>query len=41
LTFPQRGRVRLRARPIAGIEGSLAFIEDVLTACRSRRPSGA
>ncbi len=41
LTFPQRGRVRLHARPIAGIEGSLAFVEDVLTACRSRRPSGA
>ncbi|NVO67615.1 nitrogenase component 1 [Methanofollis tationis] len=40
LTFPQRGRVRLHARPITGIEGSLAFIEDVLTACRSRRPSG-
>ncbi|MDK2974464.1 MAG: hypothetical protein PWP08_835 [Methanofollis sp.] len=40
ITFPQRGRVRLQARPIAGIEGSLAFIEDVLTACRSRRPSG-
>jgi nitrogenase molybdenum-iron protein alpha/beta subunit len=41
LTFPQRGRVRLHARPLAGIEGSLAFIEDVLTACRSRRPSSA
>jgi len=40
ITFPQRGRVRLHARPLAGIEGSLAFIEDVLTACRSRGPSG-
>lgn len=40
ITFPQRGRVRLHARPIAGIEGSLAFIEDVLTACRSSPSSG-
>lgn len=30
MTFPQRSRVMLHNKPLAGIEGSLAFIEDVL-----------
>lgn len=32
LTFPQRSRFTLHNKPIAGIEGSLAFMEDVLNA---------
>lgn len=32
-TFPQRGRVRLHARPIVGVEGTLALMEAVLNAC--------
>jgi nitrogenase molybdenum-iron protein alpha/beta subunit len=36
LTFPIRGRVRLKARPIIGIQGSLGLIEDVLNACMDR-----
>ncbi|MBN1431698.1 MAG: oxalate:formate antiporter [Methanomicrobiaceae archaeon] len=34
LTFPQRSRVMLHSKPLAGTEGSLAFIEDVLNALR-------
>ncbi len=30
LTFPQRSRIMLHNKPLAGTEGSLAFIEDVL-----------
>ncbi len=30
---PLRGQVRLRARPIAGTEGALGFMEQVLNAC--------
>ncbi|QYZ80378.1 oxidoreductase [Methanofollis formosanus] len=33
LTFPQRGQVRLHARPIVGVEGTLALMEAVLNAC--------
>ncbi|TAJ44546.1 oxidoreductase [Methanofollis fontis] len=36
LTFPQRGRIRLHARPIVGIEGTLSLMDDVLTACGGR-----
>jgi nitrogenase molybdenum-iron protein alpha/beta subunit len=39
ITFPQRGRVRLRARALAGIEGSLALMDDVLNACLEKRGS--
>lgn len=31
-TFPIRGMVRLRARPLVGIQGTLGLIEDVLNA---------
>lgn len=31
-TFPLRGRLHLRARPLAGIEGAVALFEDVLNA---------
>jgi nitrogenase molybdenum-iron protein alpha/beta subunit len=39
LTPPLRGRFLLRSRAIAGIEGTLSFMEDALNACmdRSRR----
>jgi len=37
LTPPLRGKVRLASRPIAGIEGTLGFIEDVLNACMDRK----
>ncbi|MDD4255083.1 MAG: nitrogenase component 1 [Methanofollis sp.] len=39
ITFPQRGRVRLRARTLAGIEGSLSLMDDVLNACMERKGS--
>jgi nitrogenase molybdenum-iron protein alpha/beta subunit len=35
-TFPLRGMIRLRARPIIGIQGTLGLIEDVLNACMDR-----
>jgi len=38
LTPPLRGKVRLASRPVAGIEGTLGFIEDVLNACMDRKP---
>lgn len=38
ITPPLRGKVRLASRPIAGIEGTLGFIEDVLNACMDRKP---
>jgi nitrogenase molybdenum-iron protein alpha/beta subunit len=38
LTPPLRGKVRLASRPIAGIEGTLGFIEDALNACMDRTP---
>jgi nitrogenase molybdenum-iron protein alpha/beta subunit len=43
LTPPLRGRVLLRSRALAGIEGTLAFMEDVLNACmdRKRRSGGS
>jgi nitrogenase molybdenum-iron protein alpha/beta subunit len=37
ITPPLRGRVRLSSRPLAGTEGTLAFVEDVLNACMDRR----
>jgi len=37
ITPPLRGRVLLRSRALAGIEGSLAFMEEVLNACMDRR----
>jgi nitrogenase molybdenum-iron protein alpha/beta subunit len=36
-TFPVRGMVRLRARPLAGIQGTLGLIEDVLNALLDSR----
>ena len=32
-TYPLRGMVRLRARPLVGIQGELGLMEDVLNAC--------
>jgi nitrogenase molybdenum-iron protein alpha/beta subunit len=37
LTPPLRGRVLLRSRCIAGIEGTLTFMEEVLNACMDRK----
>ena len=37
LTPPLRGRVLLRSRSLAGIEGTLSFMEEVLNACMDRR----
>jgi len=37
VTYPFRGMVRLAARPIAGIEGSLSFMENVLNECMDLR----
>ena len=37
LTPPLRGRVLLRSRALAGIEGTLSFMEEVLNACMDRR----
>ncbi|WP_298669161.1 nitrogenase component 1 [uncultured Methanofollis sp.] len=39
ITFPQRGRVRLKSRALVGIEGSLALMDDVLNACLEKRGS--
>jgi nitrogenase molybdenum-iron protein alpha/beta subunit len=39
ITFPQRGRVRLRARTLVGIEGSLSLMDDVLNACQETKGS--
>ena len=39
---PLRGEVRLAPRPVAGISGTLSFMEDVLNTCmdsKNRRPS--
>ena len=40
LTHPVRGTVRLAARPVVGIEGSLNFMENVLNACIDYRRHG-
>jgi len=42
LTPPLRGRVLLRSRALAGIEGTLSFMEEVVNACmdRNRRIPG-
>jgi nitrogenase molybdenum-iron protein alpha/beta subunit len=37
LTPPVRGRVLLRSTPVAGIEGTLAFMESVLNACMDKK----
>jgi nitrogenase molybdenum-iron protein alpha/beta subunit len=37
LTPPLRGRVLLRSRALAGIEGALSFMEEVLNACMDRK----
>ncbi|MDD1664941.1 MAG: nitrogenase component 1, partial [Methanomicrobiales archaeon] len=37
LTPPLRGRVLLRSRCLAGIDGTLSFMEEVLNACMDRR----
>jgi nitrogenase molybdenum-iron protein alpha/beta subunit len=37
LTPPLRGRILLRSRCLAGIEGTLSFMEEVLNACMDRR----
>jgi len=37
LTPPLRGRVLLRSRCLAGIEGTLSFMDEVLNACMDRR----
>ncbi|MGA2934127.1 MAG: nitrogenase component 1 [Methanomicrobiales archaeon] len=37
LTPPLRGRVLLRSRSLAGIEGTLSFMEEALNACMDRR----
>jgi nitrogenase molybdenum-iron protein alpha/beta subunit len=36
LTPPLRGQVHLRSRALAGIEGTLSFMEEVLNACMDR-----
>ncbi len=36
LTPPLRGRVLLRSRALAGIEGTLSFMEEILNACMDR-----
>ncbi len=35
-TYPLRGMVRLRDRPLIGIQGELGLMEDVLNACMDR-----
>jgi nitrogenase molybdenum-iron protein alpha/beta subunit len=42
LTPPVRGEFRLSSKPLAGTEGELSFMEDVLNACmdRQQRKSG-
>lgn len=39
LTPPLRGKVRLSSRPLAGTEGTLSFMEEVLNACMDRQSS--
>jgi nitrogenase molybdenum-iron protein alpha/beta subunit len=36
ITLPLRGRIQLRSRPLAGIEGTLDLMEQVLNACMDR-----
>ena len=36
ITLPLRGRIQLRSRPLAGIEGALDLMEQVLNACMDR-----
>ncbi|MDD1719430.1 MAG: nitrogenase component 1 [Methanoregulaceae archaeon] len=37
ITQPLRGSVRIRPRPIAGIQGALSFMEETLNACTDMR----
>jgi nitrogenase molybdenum-iron protein alpha/beta subunit len=37
ITPPIRGEFRLSSKPLAGIEGELSFMEDVLNACMDRQ----
>jgi len=37
LTPPVRGEFRLSSKPLAGTEGELSFMEDVLNACMDRQ----
>lgn len=37
-TYPLRGMVRLRARPLIGSQGLLGLMEDILNACRDHVP---
>jgi nitrogenase molybdenum-iron protein alpha/beta subunit len=37
LTPPVRGVVKLAPRPVAGITGTLLFVEDVLNTCRDKK----
>ena len=39
-TYPLRGMVRLRARPIIGSQGLLGLIEDVLNGCMDQQAPG-
>ncbi len=41
LTPPVRGRVLLRSRPLAGVEGTLWLMDEVLNACMDRRRRGS
>ena len=38
ITPPLRGTVRLAPQPLAGINGTLSFLEHVMNACMDRRP---
>lgn len=40
LTFPLRGQVLLRSRPLAGTEGLLSFMDEVLNSCHDRARKG-
>jgi nitrogenase molybdenum-iron protein alpha/beta subunit len=39
-TYPLRGTVKLRARPLIGIQGELGLMEDVLNACMDQTLQG-
>jgi nitrogenase molybdenum-iron protein alpha/beta subunit len=40
-TYPLRGMVRLRARPLVGVEGLAGLMEDILNACLDHRHTGS
>jgi nitrogenase molybdenum-iron protein alpha/beta subunit len=39
-TYPLRGMVRLRARPLVGVQGELGLMEEVLNVCMDRTVHG-